>query len=272
METEGVIRKPSVAGQFYSSTISGLSREVENCVESGVEAGRVIGMISPHAGLIYSGSVAGALYSRIAFPKAFIIIGPNHTGMGKPVSIMKSGKWEIPTGRVLIDSVVAEKIMKSTPYLEEDSDAHVMEHSLEVQLPFIVHFSPDTQIVPIIMMTSSLDECKNIGEGIAEGIQNIEYPVTIIASSDMSHFETDAVTRDKDKKAIDRVLALDPEGLYRTVTRENISMCGFIPATTMLFAAKKLGAERAVLVKYMTSGEINGDFNRVVGYAGILVQ
>lgn len=271
MTSGSQIRKPSVAGQFYSSSPSGLSREVEKYVLQGISIRPAIGMVSPHAGLMYSGSVAGALYSRIEFPGTFIVIGPNHTGMGKPVSIMRAGEWEIPTGSVKVDSFAADRIMGSSSFIEEDISAHAMEHSLEVQIPFILHFSTEARIVPITMMTVSQDVCRNIGEAIAGAVENSDYPVTIIASSDMSHFESDTRTREKDKRAIDRILDLDPEGLYRTVTHEGISMCGFIPATTMLFAAQRLGAEKAVLVKYMTSGEINGDFDRVVGYAGILV-
>lgn len=265
-------RHPAVAGQFYPATSQGLSQEVQQYCETPEQKVKAIGMVAPHAGLMYSGKVAGALYSQIKFPDTFILLGPNHTGMGKPASIMTSGEWVIPLGSLKIDSAVAIEIRDNTDLVMEDSTAHMMEHSLEVQLPFIYYFSDHAKIVPITLMTGSLDFCKTIGEILADIIKRTEYPVSIVASSDMSHYEADSSARVKDKKAIDNILSLNPEGLYETVIKENISMCGFIPATVMLYAAQKLGAEESVLVKYMTSGDISGDYDHVVGYAGILIR
>jgi len=265
-------RKPAVAGQFYSSSSSDLLKEVQRYVKTSTIKERAIGVLSPHAGLMYSGAVAGAVYSRIELPHTIILIGPNHTGMGRAVSIMSRGEWEIPTGSLKIDETLAEKIKKQASIIEEDNLAHQMEHSLEVQLPFILYFSKDVEIVPITIMAESLDVCKTVGEAIADVIRDIKHPVTIVASSDMTHYELDSVARTKDKKAIDEILSLDPEGLYKTVIKERISMCGFIPATTMLYAVKKLGAKDATLVKYMTSGDVSGDYTSVVGYAGIIIK
>jgi len=265
-------RKPAVAGYFYSASHSGLSREVERYIETSARKEKVIGILSPHAGLIYSGAVAGAVYSRIEFPQTFILIGPNHTGSGKPISIMVEGEWEMPTGSLEIDRVIAKRILNYAAEVEEDNLANLIEHSLEVQLPFILHFSSNVKIVPITMMTDSLNSCRLLGKAIAEVIKETEYSVTIVASSDMTHYESDSIARQKDKKAIDRVISLDPEGLYETIIKDAISMCGFIPATTMLFAAKRLDAKEAVLVKYMTSGEVSGDYDHVVGYAGIIIK
>jgi AmmeMemoRadiSam system protein B len=265
-------RKPAVAGQFYSASSSGLAEEVQKYIDESAQKEKAIGIVCPHAGLVYSGFVAGLVYSKIKFPQTFILIGPNHTGIGKPVSIMTSGEWEIPSGSVKIDDAVANKILEISDVIEEDGSAHVMEHSLEVQLPFIRHFSPDARIVPITMMTGSLESCRLVGDAVAEAVKGAGYDVTVVASSDMSHYETDQSARSKDRMAIDTILSLAPEELYETVTGEGISMCGFIPVIAMLFASEKLGATRAVLVKYMTSGEINGDFERVVGYAGIMVK
>ncbi|MBI4699075.1 MAG: AmmeMemoRadiSam system protein B [Nitrospirae bacterium] len=265
-------RKSAVAGHFYSSSGSGLSSEVQKYIKPSTAKERAIGIISPHAGLMYSGAVAGAVYSRIKFPRTFILLGPNHTGLGKPISIMSSGEWEIPTGSLKIDELLAKKIKDNSEIFEEDSFAHSMEHSLEVQIPFIIHFSSDVRIVPVTIMQNSLDVCRLAADAIATAIKKTDYPVTIIASSDMNHFESDTVTRVKDRKAIDKILALDPEGLYETVVNEEISMCGYIPATIMLFAANILGAKEADLVKYMTSGEVNNDYERVVGYAGVIIK
>lgn len=265
-------RRPAVAGQFYPSSRSELTKQVEGFIDKKAEKARAVGLVSPHAGLMYSGGVAGAVYSRIEFPHTFIIMGPNHTGLGSPVSIMSSSEWQMPTGELNIDSSIASRIKEKMNIVEEDSMAHRMEHSLEVQLPFILYYSSTVNIVPITLMIDSLDLCHALGDTLAEVIRKAAYPVTIIASSDMSHYETDTTARAKDKKAIERIVDMDPEGLYHTVRKEKISMCGVVPVTTMLFAARKLGAKEAVLVKYMTSGETSGDYDYVVGYSGIIVK
>ncbi len=267
-----MIRKPAVAGQFYQSSPLKLSEQVNGYIETDAVREKAIGIVSPHAGLVYSGGVAGAVYSRIQFPDTFILIGPNHTGLGKTVSIMSSGSWQIPTGESMIDVDLANKIKSKANIIEEDSLAHKMEHSLEVQLPFILHYSANVKIVPITMMTGSLENCRLIGEVLAEVIKDTKYTVTIIASSDMSHYVSDATARSKDRKAIERVIAIDPDGLYETVRKDRISMCGVIPVTTMLYAAKKLGAKVASLVKYTTSGDVSGDYDYVVGYAGMMIK
>jgi AmmeMemoRadiSam system protein B len=265
-------RKPAVAGQFYPSSPSRLSDQVREYINKDAVKEKAIGVVSPHAGLMYSGAAAGAVFSKITFPRTFVLIGPNHTGFGSSVSIMLSGQWEIPTGELAINEDLAGKIAERSDVIEADTMAHSMEHSLEVQLPFILYYSNDVKIVPIVMMSDSLETCRLTGEAIADAIKELKDSVTIVASSDMSHYVTDATARNKDKKAIDRVLALDPEGLYNTVRDEGISMCGFMPVTSMLFAALKLGAKKAELVKYMTSGEVSGDYDYVVGYAGMIIK
>lgn len=264
-------RKPAVAGQFYTSDPSRLSKEVADYCSEIVEKLAAIGVISPHAGLMYSGAVAGAVFSRIRTPRTFVILSPNHTGLGERVSIMSKGVWEMPTGDLKIDEEFSAELLKHCSVMRDDSLAHLREHSIEVQLPFIIQLSPETRIVPVTMIADSLETCRIIGESLAHVVEHTDYRVTIVASSDMTHYEEDAVARHMDRKAIDRVLHLDPEGLFQVVARENISMCGFGPATTMLYAAVKLGASRAELVKYMTSGDTSGDYGQVVGYAGMVV-
>ncbi len=275
-------RRPAVSGQFYYANLSKLRAQVEACIATGLPEGRrfsgeagkekVIGVLSPHAGLMYSGAVAGAVYSRIKFPHTFILIGPNHTGFGTKVALMSYGEWEIPLGTVKIDEELSGKILTEGAIIEEDAQAHLFEHSLEVQLPFILYFSQNVMIVPITMMSHSLEDCMAVGEAIAKAVEQTSHSVVIVASSDMSHYEPDDIARQKDKKAIERILDLDPEGLHRTVMEERISMCGFAPATAMLSASKALGAREAELIKYMTSGEVSGDFEHVVGYAGVIVR
>ena len=265
-------RKPAVAGQFYPASSLDLSRQVNDFITPDAEKEDAIGIISPHAGLIYSGEVAGEVYSRIRIPHTVILLGPNHTGIGRPVSIMSSGSWQLPTGELNINAEIAERLTEKTGLIEEESAAHTMEHSLEVQLPFILHFSADTMIVPIIMMSDSLDVCREVGEAFADVINETDHPVLIAASSDMSHYETDTTARRKDNMAIEKILDIDPQGLYATVINENISMCGIIPVATMLYAARKLGAKESRLVKYMTSGDRSGDYDQVVGYAGMIIS
>ena len=265
-------RTPAVAGQFYQGAASKLTQQVRQYINTGAVKEHAIGILSPHAGLIYSGSVAGEVYSAIEFPKTFVLIGPNHTGLGAKISMMASGEWEIPTGVFSIDGKLSRRIAANTPIISEDAQAHTFEHSLEVQLPFIAYFSTEPKIVPITVMSASLEECRLLGEGIAKSIKEVNYSVVIVASSDMSHYVPEDVARQKDKKAIEMIKSINPEGLYTVVSRERISMCGYLPATVMLFAAKALGAIEARLVKYSTSGEVSGDYDQVVGYAGMIVK
>jgi AmmeMemoRadiSam system protein B len=267
-----VRRKAAVAGQFYHDSSAKLSQQVQQYVTHNLPRQHAIGVVSPHAGLIYSGGVAGEVYSRIDLPETFLLIGPNHTGLGAKAALMSEGEWEIPTGIFSIDEALAERILSGVPLVSSDSQAHLFEHSLEVQLPFIAAFAKHAKIVPLTVLSATLEECRFIGEGIGAAIRAMDYPVVIVASSDMSHYVPDAVARKKDKMAIDRVLSLDPKGLYETVRKEQITMCGYLPATIMLFAAKSLGAKDAKLVKYSTSGDVSGDYDAVVGYAGIIVS
>ncbi|MDA8433553.1 MAG: AmmeMemoRadiSam system protein B [Nitrospiraceae bacterium] len=265
-------RSPAVAGQFYYGNRERLLEQVGGCVVGDARKEEAIGIIVPHAGFIYSGPVAGAVYSTIRFPKTFVLLGPNHTGLGSAISLSDDLEWETPLGPVEVDKKLAAKIVQNDPGVTRDNQAHLFEHSLEVQLPFISYFSKDVKIVPIALLSASLSDCVELGRAIARAVRSVDYPVVIAASSDMSHYVAEKTARQKDQKAIDRVLAVDPEGLYETVVRERISMCGYMPATAMLSAARELGANSGRLVRYATSGDVSGDFDSVVGYAGIAVR
>jgi AmmeMemoRadiSam system protein B len=275
-----MLRKPAVAGYFYEGSEKSLQRQVEGFILSGAERIRALGVVAPHAGLMYSGVVAGAVYSRVELPASVVLIGPNHTGLGAGVSLMAKGSWETPLGTVGIDEELAAAILARSPRIRDDSLAHLREHSLEVQLPFIQYFKQDVRIVPIQMLDVRLETCLEVGRALAEavkasGMRSAECGksgVLIVASSDMTHYESAREARDKDEKAIQEMLRLDPEGLYRTVRDLSISMCGFGPAVAMLTACNALGATRAELVKYTNSGEVSGDLEKVVGYAGIVIQ
>jgi len=269
------VRIPAVAGQFYPSKPQLLAREVEQYsrpLAADAEPIRALGCMVPHAGYMYSGHVAGAVFGRLELPRRFIIMCPNHTGMGEPLAIMSAGKWATPLGEVPIDVELASTLKQHCPLLSDDEAAHAREHALEVQLPFLQELAPGFSFVPITLGTSRYDALVALGQAIGATVAQAGEPVLIIASSDMNHYESDQVTRIKDKRAVDRILALDPRGLYDTIMEHHISMCGFGPAVAMLTAAKMRGATRAELIKYATSGDISGDRDMVVGYAGVVVS
>jgi len=273
------IRRPAVAGRFYSANAQRLRAEVETFVTPSASPGHAgaeekiaaLGCIAPHAGYVYSGAVAGALYRRLLLPRRCVILCPNHTGQGEPLAIMSAGAWRTPLGDAPIDSDLAAALTAETSLLCEDQEAHRYEHALEVQLPFLQVLRPDFQFVPITVGTSNFESLSALGEAIGRVLSALPEPALVIASSDMNHYENDAVTRVKDRRAIEQVLALDARGLYETVRQGNISMCGYAPATVMLTTARRLGATKAELVRYATSGEVSGDHDMVVGYAGIAV-
>ena len=266
-----MIRKPAVAGQFYPGNSQTLDEEVTSFLKDSKKED-VLGIIAPHAGYIYSGKVAGSVYSRVNIPKDVIIIGPNHTGLGESEAVMSSGTWQMPDGNVEINSDLAGAVIENSKYLKDDHFAHLREHSIEVQIPFLQHIRRGLRIVPIAMMSDSFTVCLDIGHAIAMAIKGFKEPVLIVASSDMTHYESDKSAREKDKKAIDKVLALDPEGLLKTVKDYRITMCGVVPATIMLIACKELGAKKAELADYATSAETSGDYDHVVGYAGMIIK
>ena len=226
----------------------------------------------PHAGYIYSGQVAGAVFSRIEIPPSCVVLCPNHTGLGHPLATLKEGTWRTPLGDLPVDSELAGQLLQAFPALVEDSEAHRSEHAIEVELPFMQVVRPGVKFVPIAVGTGRLLLLEQLGEALATEVATSDEPVLIIASSDMNHYEDDSTTRVKDHKAIEQILALDPRRLYETVMNESISMCGFGPAVVLLTAAKRLGAQKAELVQYATSGDVSGDQETVVGYAGIIVQ
>ncbi|MFC2020259.1 AmmeMemoRadiSam system protein B [Chloroflexota bacterium] len=266
-----MIRNPAVAGQFYPGEPDQLRAMIKEMVDPAASKEEVIGLVSPHAGYIYSGPVAGATISRIQFKDTFIIIGPNHTGAGEPFSIMTEGVWKTPLGEVEIDQELAKKILAASKYLREDSLAHQYEHSIEVQLPFLQYFKPDIKLVPIIFGNAGGDIYKEIGKDIAGAINESNRGVVIIASSDMNHYESQETAQRKDKQAIEAILDLNEDELLKRVSELDISMCGYAPTISLISAAKELGGKGAELVSYQTSGDITGDNSSVVGYAGVII-
>jgi AmmeMemoRadiSam system protein B len=266
------VRHPAVAGRFYPRDRDTLLKDVRSYLSTQAAPAPALGCVAPHAGYMYSGAVAGAVYSNVDLPQRCIVLGPNHTGKGLPLAIMSSGTWETPLGQAPIDSPLAEALKKRLPLLTEDENAHRSEHAIEVELPFLQTRRPDFTFVPITLGTGQFDILKKLGEAVADVVRAQSERILIVASSDMNHYENDAVTRIKDHKAIEQILALDARGLFDVVMREEISMCGFGPAVVMLTATKRLGATSAELIKYATSGDVSLDREMVVGYAGVVVR
>ncbi len=265
------IRQPAVAGLFYASRPEKLERDVRKFL--GVEAAEsaAVGAVVPHAGYVYSGPVAGAVYARLAVPRLAVILCPNHTGLGAPAALDPSEAWRTPLGDVPLARSLADRLLALAPSLEEDAEAHRREHSLEVQLPFLQVRRPDVEIVPVCLGAASLPLCREVGEALATLVREEKDPPVLLASSDMNHYESRDVGRAKDDLALARIEAVDAEGLFQTVLARSISMCGVLPTTALLFAARALGASRAQVVARRDSGDETGDDSSVVGYAGVVI-
>lgn len=263
------IREPAVAGRFYPATRAALEREMARCLGPDLAARRVQGIVGPHAATLYSGAVAGAAYARIRVPRRCIVLSPNHTGRGATCAIWPRGAWKTPLGDVPVDEALAEQLQKACPLLREDRPAHVSEHSLEVHLPFLKTRRTDVTIVPITLGHMPYVDCAQIGRAIAEVVRAQEDEILIVASTDMSHYLPADEARALDAQALDRITALDDAGLYDVVGREDISMCGIIPTTVALAAARALNVRQAELIRYGHSGEVSGDHSSVVGYASV---
>ncbi|RLC47917.1 MAG: AmmeMemoRadiSam system protein B [Candidatus Coatesbacteria bacterium] len=267
-----MIRRPAVAGQFYERTSSGLREQVRLYVEDVPQKVPAKAIMCPHAGYVCSGPVAGKVYSRIPNYDTYVILGPNHTGAGAPVAVFGEGSWSMPMGEVPIDEELASAIVSRSSAARLDEAAHHSEHCLEVQLPFIQFFNKSFSIVPICIGLYDFRIADRLGKELADVITASAKSVLIIASTDMSHYIPHEVAVKLDRLAIDRVLALDAQGLYDVVASNSISMCGVIPTVAAISAANALGASSATLVSYRTSGETCSNKAQVVGYAGVIIQ
>jgi AmmeMemoRadiSam system protein B len=267
-----MLRLPAVAGRFYPSQPRELMRLVQECAAQPAAARpprkKVRACLVPHAGYIYSGNVAGAVYGCIELPRSVILLGVRHQPRGERAAILSSGAWRTPLGDAPIHSGLAAEVRKACPLLREDEVAHREEHSLEVQLPFLQVLVPEFTFVPIALGTVQFEELTEIGEGLGQVLA--KHPeALLLTTSDLNHYEDDATTRRKDQKAIERLLALDARGLFDVCRREEISMCGLGPAVAMLTALNSLGPAQAELVRHATSADVSGDHDSVVGYAGM---
>lgn len=268
------VRNPVVAGAFYPGTKESLRKTVEALVGKPPVRKSVLGAVSPHAGYVYSGAVAACVLSSIEPRPVYIIVGPNHTGLGPALSLSRSDSWMTPLGKVSLDGKLREAIMTGSSVIEADNTAHEAEHSIEAQLPILQVLQKEFKFIPIVVGSDDIEVYETAAKDIAGAVKSLgmEKDVVIIASSDMTHYETDASARRKDKAAIKSILELDERKFIALVRDMDVSMCGYGPVAIMLSAVKLLGATRAELVKYQTSGDASGDYSSVVGYAGITVS
>ncbi len=264
------IRNPVVAGRFYPDHPEVLRQEIQGYLGTG-PCQRAFAAIIPHAGYIYSGGVAGCVYSSMSIPDRVIILCPNHTGRGADFAVWPEGQWKTPLGAVPVDADLAAQIRARCPFLEESRPAHEFEHSLEVQLPFLQVLRSGFTLVPICIRDLNPGRLLELGDALAEAVRDSGCQALLIASSDMNHYETDAATRAKDRQAIERIQCLDALGLLQTVAAQSISMCGVGPAVSAIQAARNLGARKGILIRYATSGDTSGDTRQVVGYAGMIL-
>jgi MEMO1 family protein len=267
-----MLRLPAVAGQFYPADPRELTRLIRkfSAEDPATKKTRARACLVPHAGYIYSGSVAGAVFARMILPKQVLVLGVRHSPMGEDLAILSEGAWRTPLGDAPVDMALAQRVKAACPGLREDSVAHSREHSLEVEIPFLQILDPGFSFVPVAVGTMRYEDLHELGMGLARVLQESQKEILVVTSSDMNHYESDNITRMKDAEAIDRMKAVDAKGLFEVCRKEKISMCGLGPAVVMLTAMKELGVQRGEVVRYATSGDVNGDRDAVVGYAGMI--
>ena len=273
------VREAAVAGTFYAGTCERLKEQIEWCYQHELGPGsipkvnsngprKIIALVVPHAGYVYSGPVAAHAYKELANDGIFdaaVILGPNHTGYGAAVSMWTRGAWKTPLGEVKVDEELADKL--SGGVIEADETAHLYEHSIEVQLPWLQHLYSKVSIVPITMLAQDIKTAEEVGRAISKAGDNI----IIIASSDFTHYEPHSIASEKDKSMIEAITNLDEEQLYKRRDLLNCTMCGYGAVAAAIIAAKEMKAKQATLLKYATSGDASGDFSRVVGYGSIVI-
>jgi hypothetical protein len=276
------IRRPCQAGAFYAGTAESLKKQIENCflhklgprkLPEVVKPGsrRIIGLVCPHAGYMFSGPVAAHAYYKLASdgkPDVVVLFGPNHTGYGGALAVMNEGVWRTPLGDVEVDGEVANRIVRESRIVDVDDSAHRFEHSIEVQLPFLQYlYGSEFKIVPICFLMQDLSSAREVGQAVAKVLA--EKNAVIIASSDMTHYEPQERATKKDKLALEAVEAMDEAKFYSIVEAHRVSICGYGPIAALITAAKILGAKGAKLLCHKTSGDVIGDYSSVVGYAAV---
>jgi len=272
-----VNRQPAVAGTFYPRAATAVAAEAARLVAQGDDGppAPAIAVVSPHAGWMYSGALAGKLFAGVAVPERVLVIAPNHTGRGPRASIWSGpagSSWQLPGLDVPVDELFVSALRAEAPLLRADREAHEDEHAIEVLLPLLAARQPKLRLAAIVLGGLGFPECEALGAAVARAIGRADGPTLIVASSDMSHYLTDDEARATDRLALAPLGAADARALYDTVRAHGITMCGYIPATVALVAARALGATRATVVAYATSADAGADRDRVVGYAAVRVD
>lgn len=265
-------RVPIASGSFYPGNKKQLVDMLKTLMDDSLEKRRVLGVISPHAGYVYSGRVMGSVFSKIEVPDVAVILAPNHTGRGTPYSIWPDGYWRTPIGDVPVDEEIVNEIFDSCELIEKDKAAHVNEHSAEVILPFLQYNNPKVKIVVIVIRSRNLEDLRAIGKSVSDVLKKTKPGTLVVASSDMTHYESQKNAKDKDHAAIKEIIALREKDLHRIVYDLDISMCGVSPVISMMVCSKERNAARGELVSYSTSGDVTGDLDNVVGYAGVIID
>jgi AmmeMemoRadiSam system protein B len=265
------IREARFSFSWYPGEPEKLKKEINRMLKCEKESIHAIGALVPHAGIIFSGEVAGKVFGRLSEYDTFIILSPNHTGMGEKISVYSSGSWKTPLGEIEVDSEIANQIVKACDLAKEDIKAHLNEHSIEIELPFLQCKFSNFKIIPITLKQISYDDCVKLAKLIASVLKKSTKNILIIASSDMSHGETLENTIKKDNLALEKFKVLDSKGLFETVRKNYISMCGYIPASILLLVSKELGANQARIISHTNSYEISGNDDYIVGYAGGII-
>lgn len=267
-----LVRKPHVAGTFYPADPTEIREFCWPQLKSERPLIRAKAVILPHAGYIYSCKTACRVLSRVVVPNVNFLIGPNHSGYGKRFALMAEGSWLTPMGEVPIHGPMARHLLEKSDCVTEDDTAHLMEHSLEVEVPLLQLKNPGVKIIPLIVGTMDLKLAGAVARDIADCISEFDQEILLVISTDMNHYEDDSATRKKDRYALTAIENLDAGALVRAIGQHQISMCGFVPVYMVLLMAEKLGIRKAELVDYTTSAEASGDTSRVVGYAGFILE
>ncbi len=265
-------RLPVASGSFYPGNKEQLEDTLKALMDDTPEKQKALGVISPHAGYVYSGRVMGSVFSRIKLPDTVVILAPNHTGAGMPYSIWPDGSWRTPIGDTQIDKELVNEILDSCELIKKDKEAHVNEHSAEVILPFLQYKNPQVKIVVIVIRSRNFEDLRIIGKSIGNVLKKSKSEALVVASSDMTHFESQKSAKAKDQNAIKEIVALREKGLHEVVRNLDISMCGVSPVISMMVCSKERNAAKAELICYATSGDVTGDHDNVVGYAGVIVD
>jgi AmmeMemoRadiSam system protein B len=265
------LRRTAVSGQFYPGIPKYLKRELKmrfTNIKGSVRD--VTGAVVPHAGYPYSGTTAAHVYTTLPEVDTYVLLGPNHTGLGSVVAVSRE-TWNTPLGDVPANKELVKQLLGGI--IDLDESAHQYEHSIEVQLPFLQYrFSHEFSIVPICMGLQDQETATEVGAQLAQVIKDSNNRIVIIASSDFSHYVEDSVAKENDNYLIEPVLELDVDRFYQRLAERNASVCGYGPISAMLTASKALGASKGTLLNYTTSGDVTGDTSAVVGYAGIIIE